>query len=518
MGTTIPEFLQQAAREHPDDAFLRLPDETISYARMHDLSERLATSLAQLGVRTGTRVAIAGLNSLEWLATCFAVLRVGGTVVAVNIAYRQHEVEYMLNQSGASVWVCPGRHGDFDYADFVRELRPRVPSVEQVVFLDGTDAGQHRWSELAAAEADPPVIAAAGGDQARPDDPALILYTSGTTGEPKGALLTHRSMLTAAHAQSAHFGHSRDDVLIGHMPISHVGGITCTVLSALDSGSSVALLPSFHPVAAAEAIRERGVTVFIGVPTMYTMTLEAAGLTPADTASVRLCVIGGSPLESALADRTAAAFPSARLANLYGLSEASGACVLSAAEDSVTDISETLGIPVEGVQLRVADEDGNPLPHGETGELQLRGDCVAAGYWNKPEATDAAFGQDGWLATGDLALLRDDDHVVLRGRANDTYIQGGYNIYPAEIESVLARHPAVAMAANIGVPDPIHGKVGHCYVLPRPGRRVAAEELAAFCREHLADYKVPREFTITTELPLTPAGKIHKAELVERPR
>ncbi|HEY1973312.1 MAG TPA: AMP-binding protein, partial [Pseudonocardia sp.] len=263
------------------------------------------------------------------------------------------------------------------------------------------------------------------------------------------------------------------DAYASAMPLNHVGGITCTITSALIGGSSVLLAPAFSPAGALRDISERGATVFSGVPTMWTLVLGHESFPKRDTSSVRVAVVRGSNADPTLCAAIVAGFPSARLTNLYGLSEVSGACVLSAPDDDAATVAQTLGTPLDGVQARVID----------------------------PAGADVAPGADGELL----------------GR-KELFLQGGYNVYPVEVENVLTAHPDVAMAAGIGVPHPVLGEVGRYYVLPVAGRRPSAAELAAFCADRLADYKVPRQFEFVEQLPTTPSGKVAKAELRARYR
>jgi acyl-CoA synthetase (AMP-forming)/AMP-acid ligase II len=286
------------------------------------------------------------------------------------------------------------------------------------------------------------------------------------------------------------------------------------VLHALVAGARVALIPAFSPAAALEAGARHGVTVLTGVPTMYVLMLAELARSGHELPRVRIAVVGGSNVDPPLARAMAEAFPGAHVENLYGLSETSGACVISAADDDLDTVCETLGTPLTGVEVRVVDPaTGADVPDGEDGELHVRGPSVAAGYWEMPAETAEAF-RDGWLATGDMVGRRPDEHLVLRGRRKEMFLQGGFNVYPVEVENVLAAHPGVALAAGIGVPDPVLGEVGLCFVVPRdPSAPPTAAELTAWCRGRLADYKVPRRFEIRDELPTTPAGKIAKARL-----
>ncbi|QKW33101.1 AMP-binding protein [Actinomadura sp. NAK00032] len=504
-ASTVGAALEEAAAR--GKAFLHDGDETITYAEFDELTDRVAAGLLARGVQRGDRIGLLGLNTPQWLAVFFGAARIGAVVAPLNVRYRDQELSYMLGQSGARMVVSEPAVPGFDFAAFFEEFRPQVPGVTDYVYFGA------EFDELAATPADPAGLAAARG-AVEPSDPLMILYTSGTTGRPKGAVITHGSMLASARAQAEHFAMDDTDVLLGHLPFNHVGGITCTLMAALVSGGSVALLPAFSPDGALRAIERHRVTFLGAVPTMYVLMLGRPDFADHDVSSVRLCMAGGSNVEPALAESIRRGFPGVPLYGLYGLSETSGACVLSRPDDEPETVARTLGVIIGDFEGRVTGPDGTALPAGEAGELQVRGGCVTAGYWNMPDETAEVFLPDGWLATGDMVEMEPDGHLVLRGRKKEMYIQGGFNVYPVEIENVLTAHPKVAMAAGIGVPDAVLGEVGRFYVVPHPDAEPpTADELAAHCREHLADYKVPRQFAITAEVPLTPVGKIHKAQL-----
>ncbi|PRX01275.1 UNVERIFIED_ORG: fatty-acyl-CoA synthase [Actinomadura viridilutea] len=512
-ATTVGSALADAAAR--GGVFLRDGDDAVTFEEFDGLVDRVAAGLLARGIRRGDRIGLLGLNTPQWLAAFFGAARIGAVIVPLNVRYRERELSYMLGQSGARMVICLDATPDFDFAAFLDGFRSQLPGVRDYVFFGKGFAGSTAFDELAATPPDAALSAAR--DEVAPDDPLLILYTSGTTGRPKGAVITHRSILASASAQAEHLGLGAGDVQLGHLPFNHVGGITCTVMTALVSGGSVALVPAFGPDASLRALERHRVTVLAAVPTMYVLMLGHGDFADRDVSSVRVCIAGGSNLEPALADRIRRGFPKASLCGLYGLSESSGACVLSRRDDTPETVTRTLGVPIGDFEARVVGRDGAVLPPGEAGELQIRGGCVAAGYWEMPEETAEAFLPDGWLATGDMVEMEPSGHLVLRGRKKEMYIQGGFNVYPVEIENVLTAHPKVAMAAGIGVPDDVLGEVGRFYVVPRPDvEPPTAEELTEYCRERLADYKVPRQFVITTDVPLTPVGKIHKALLKER--
>lgn len=517
MATTFPALLGAACATVPDKVFLHTTSasgrsEEVSFSELDHRSRRIAAGLLRRGVRRGDRVAVAAPNQVEWLELFHAVTRIGAVLVTLNVRYREAELGYMLNQSGTRVVVTSAETDGFDLVDFYAGIRDEIPGVQEVIFL-GRD-GQDGFDSLRAQpdDAELEVLTAA----IDPDDPAVILYTSGTTGRPKGAVLTHGSMLASARGQVERLGTTSDDVYLCVMPLNHVGGITCSVTGALLTASSLVLPPAFSPAGTLADLERHGVTLFAGVPTMWSLMLADPSFATTSTGAVRTAVVGGSNLEPTLAREVLSGFPSARLTNLYGLSECSGAAVLSASDDSVEQVSRTLGTALPGVDARVVDLDGTVLVDGQQGELQLRGASVAAGYWERPVETAETFTEDGWLRTGDMVTMDPDGHLVLHGRLKEMFVQGGYNVYPVEVENVLTAHPAVAMAAGIGVPDRVLGEVGRYHVLVRSDEDVSEDELREFCAGKLADYKVPRQIVFVDALPMTPSGKIAKATLREQ--
>lgn len=526
---TIPELLTWRAAHDAERVFLVVDGRPVTFGDLDRLATDVAAGLAAWGIRPGDRVAVAAPNGLPWLGLFFGAAKLGAALVTLNPRYREQELRYMLNQSGARLLLCPAAVAELDFAAFFADFRTEVPTVERYAFLDpptgeGRFDGAATFDELVAAgagagagargPAGAPATETAAGPG--PGDPAVILYTSGTTGRPRGAVLTHASLLASARAQVGHLGWDEHTSTVGSLPLNHVGGLTCGVLSLLVAGGSVVLLPAFSPTAVLAATAEHRTTVLSGVPTMFVMLLQALADSPFDTGSLRQVIVGGSILDPSLARQVAATWPGAQLVNLYGLSESSGASVLSAPGDDLDTVTRSIGVVIGDFEGRVVDEAGDPVTPGTVGELQVRGACVAAGYWDMPEETAGTFLPGGWLATGDMVEAEPDGHLAVRGRKKELYIQGGFNVYPAEVEAVLATHPAVALAAGFGVPDPVYGEVGAYVVVPRPGAEVDPDELRTWCAARLADYKVPRHVTVAPDVPLTPAGKVAKAELRRR--
>ncbi|ROS41335.1 class I adenylate-forming enzyme family protein [Amycolatopsis thermoflava] len=470
----------------------------IGFAEMDRLSDRFAAGLLRHGIRHGDRIAVLGPTTPEWLVVYFAAAKIGAVVVGLSVRYRENELAHMLRDSGARLAVTVPSHDGVDFPALLARL------VETVVTFGGDGL---TFDDLLV---DGPTAEARAA--VTPDDPVMIIYTSGTTGTPKGAVLTHRGQLAAARSQARHMRMTEHDVLPVAVPLNHVSGITCCVLSALVTRARAVLLPAFDPREIAGLFATAGLTLWVGVPTMHTLLLNRPELDAVDTSAVRLVVTGGANAEPALLERLHARFPVARVMNLYGLSETAGAVLMTAWDDDFDTTATTVGHPLPDVEIRVAGPAGADLPAGETGELLVRSPSLMTGYHGRPRETAEAFAGD-WLRTGDLATVTDTGAVRLRGRAKEMFVQGGFNVYPVEVENVLTAHPDVVLAAGIGVPDPVLGEIGRYYVVLAPGATATAEDLKSFCAGKIADYKVPKEIVVRDSLPLTPAGKIQKSRL-----
>ncbi|WP_370935339.1 class I adenylate-forming enzyme family protein [Amycolatopsis sp. cg13] len=470
----------------------------LRFSEMDAWSDRIAADFLRRGVRRGDRIAVNGRTTPEWLAVYFAAAKIGAVVVGLSPRYRETEFAHILSDSGARLVVTEPSAGDVDFLALLEKLG--LPGVSFVTF-----------AELGSAEPDETLAAASAAVE--DDDPVMIIYTSGTTGRPKGATLTHRGQLASAAAEADHLQLSPADVLPVAVPLNHVSGITCCILSALVAGSRTVLLPSFDAGAAADLFRTAGLTMWVGVPTMHTLLLNHERFAGVDTSAIRVVVTGGANAEPALLQRLTAAFPKATVMNLYGLSEVSGAVVMTPWGASTEATERSIGVPFPGVEAKIASPTGEALPVGETGELLFRTPSIMAGYHNLPTETSAAVDADGWLHTGDMARADEEGYLTLHGRAKDMFVQGGFNIYPIEVENVLAEHPGVLMAAGVGVPDPVLGEIGRYYVVPAQDSAVTEAELKEFCAGKVADYKVPRQIVLRPSLPLTPSGKVQKAAL-----
>ncbi len=522
---TLGDALAEAARRGGDAPFILHGDGVTSYRQLDAASRRVAASLLRLGIGPGDRIGLLSLNRIEWLVMFFGAVRIGAAVVAMSPRYRENELGYMVRDCGVKAIALIAEHEGYGFAAMFERLSAQVPSLRHLILFPSAADD----SDAAATPADGPLLRvpyarllavddAAACDRVAatvtPNDLAMVIYTSGTTGRPKGAGLTHHSLLASARAQAAHMRIDENDLLPLASPLNHVGGITCGILSLMAGGGRVDLIPEFKALDVLERIRLHRPTLLAGVPTMMTLLLMKSQGLDIDFSSIRLLFAGGSNVDATLLGQLQERMPQATLMNLYGLSESSGAIVITPWDATREDLMNTIGRTIGDAEVQVQSlADRRPLPAGEVGELCFRGCGVVPGYVGAAAGDNDAFLPGGWLRSGDLGEVDPRGVITLRGRSKEMYIQGGFNVYPAEVEAHIARHPQVLMVAGIGVPDPVMGEVGRYYVVLRPGAQLGQAELRAWCAQGLADYKVPRQILFRAELPLTPAGKIHKAAL-----
>lgn len=475
-----------------------------TYRQLNERANRLAHSLRnQFGVAQGDRVAILAKNRVEYLDALFATGKLGAILVPLNWRLVVRELAYMLNDSGARLLIVGP-----EFAAQTDELCAQTGITRVIELGDAAGVGgAHAYADLLAAAPPDPVTAEVGMD-----DPHLILYTSGTTGRPKGAVLTHRGLVWNSINTNVGWDLHGDDVSIIHTPFFHTGGINVLTLPIFHVGGTMALMKEWEPRRCLELIAQERVTVFFAVPTMFQMLLDAPNFAATDFSSVRFFISGGAPcpvpMIKAYQER---GIP---FRQGYGLTEVSVNCFTLNPEDAIRKAG-SVGKPNFHLDARLVDETGRDVPPGDVGELWLRGPTVCAGYWNNPAATEAAI-SDGWFHTGDMARVDEEGYYFIVDRKKDMFISGGENVYPAEVESALYEHPAVAECAVIGVPDAIWGEVGRALVVVRAGMELTEAALLEHCRERLARYKSPRSVIFVDCLPHTPSGKVFKPELRER--
>jgi long-chain acyl-CoA synthetase len=495
MSANLATILTDAAgRDAAADA-LKLDDAALSYGLLDEGAARIAGLLAERGVGPGDRVGVMLPNVPYFAVVYYGILRLGAVVVPMNVLLKAREVGYYLSDPGAKVV--------FAWHDFAEAARAGAEEAGAELIL--VEPGG--FEQLVAAAAPQAEVADRAGD-----DTAVILYTSGTTGTPKGAELTHDNLRRNATAAGGLFGLGAQDVTLGALPLFHSFGQTCALNATIAAGATLTLIPRFDPGKALEIIERDRVSVFEGVPTMYGALLHHPGAEDADTSSLRVCASGGSAMPVEVMRAFEERF-GCHVLEGYGLSETSP--VASFNHPDRERKPGSIGTPIEGVRMRVVDDDGGDVPEGEVGEIVIRGHNVMKGYWERPEATEDAI-RDGWFHTGDMARVDEDGYFFIVDRKKDLIIRGGYNVYPREVEEVLYEHPAVREAAVVGLPhDGLGEEVGAAVAL-KEGHEATAEELQAYVRDNVAAYKYPRRVWFVDELPKGPTGKILKRE-IERP-
>jgi long-chain acyl-CoA synthetase len=486
-------IMTASARRRPDHVAVKLDDAEVTYGQLDEGSARVAGILRDHGVGPGDRVGVMLPNVPYFPMVYFGIVRAGSVVVPMNVLLKGREVGYYLEDSGAKLLLA--WHG---FAEAAATGAEKAGGVKVVSVAPGEFE-----SLLAGTEPVHDIADVDGGDT------AVILYTSGTTGQPKGAELSHDNLRRNAEISARLDGIQEDDVVFGGLPLFHTFGQTCCMNASATVGATLTLLARFEPGKALEIIERDRVTHFLGVPTMHGALLHHPGREDVDTSSLRVIVSGGASLPGEVLRGVEEAFGVILLEG-YGLSETS-----PVASFNMPDARRvgSIGLPVEGVEMRVVDEDDNEVAPGEIGEIVIKGHNVMKGYLGRPDATEEAI-RDGWFHTGDLGKVDEDGFFFIVDRKKDMILRGGYNVYPREVEEVLYEHPAVREAAVVGVPDDHWGEEVGAAVVLMEGEHVDAETLRSYVKEQLADYKYPRRVWFVDELPKGPTGKLLKREIV----
>lgn len=481
---------------------------SFSFRELDQLSSRLASGLRLLGVGCGDRVSLYSPNCWEWIVSYYGILKLGAVVNPINVMLTPEEVAYVTNDCGAKAIISSSDKG----ASLIA-LRAKTPVENIILFGDAQLTGALRFSDIIASGEDnfAPV-------QVDPDCLSTICYTSGTTGHPKGAALSHRNVLTSTAMTAVMHTRTEKDTVVSALPCSHVYG-NVVMNAALWYGMTLVLIQKFSEHAVLEAIQHHRATMFEGVPTMYMYLLAYPKRHEFDVSSLRKCTVGGQTMPIATMQSFETEF-GCPLIELWGMTEVAGPATTHPFYGE--NRHGSIGVPLPGVECRIAavDDGAITLPPGEVGELMVRGSLVMQGYYGKEEETRKAIEADGWLHTGDLARMDPDGYFYVVDRKNDMIITGGFNVYPAELERVLAAHPAVALVAVGSQPDDLKGEVAKAYVVRKLEANVTEEEIIAFCRDHLAAYKLPRAVQFVDDLPKTSTGKIMRRALksLDNPR
>jgi fatty-acyl-CoA synthase len=505
----VGDYLGRRAIYSPDDLAVvdagKRPHRAFTYADLNNRANRLANWLKNgAGLTKHDRVVMLGYDGVEFLDTFFACGKLGAIFTGLNWRLHWRELGTLMQDITPKVLI----YSD-DFKDKVEHILTMVDSIKHIVHLDGDGLPNSRYYEKTLSDS---VLLPVSTEDLHEEDIACLIFTGGTTGLPKGAQISHRMIAWNTLNTIIHDLH-HGDVTVNSFPMFHTGGLLVYTTPLLILGGTVILTRKFDAVQVLELIEEYAVTVYAGVPTMYQMMVNASNWKQSDLSTLRFCTSGGAPLPVPLVkqyrDEKGVQFKQG-----FGMSEFGPGVFALAPQDAIRKAG-SIGRPNFFVDARIVNEDNDPLPPGEIGELVLRGPSMSSGYFNNAEASADAIDAEGWFHTGDMAVADENWYFRIVDRKKDLFISGGEKVYPAEIEKVLYQHPAVHMCAIVGVPDEKWGEVGKAFVVLKPGQSVTSQDLTAHMQHHLAGFKVPRHVEIVDELPISAAGKILKRELVE---
>lgn len=502
----IHDYIRHAAALYPDRDALISETETLSYAEANDQVDQIAKALMAAGIEKGDRVATLLPPSPQFFLIFLATASIGAIWVGLNPKYSKRELAHPINDCTPKIILARFNIEDRDYADDLTS----IASAANLIALGGNESSYNCFIKTGVSKISNEALIERRST-IHPADSCLIVYTSGTSGAPKGAMLTHQSLTYCGFTDAKYNLHTENQKILCNFPINHiacVGDVCCTTLVV---GGTTVFMETFDPAGILSVINEHNITLLGQIPVMLHMTLTHPNFDPNKLASLKQIFWGGNPASIDLVKRLRALCPN--LANVYGMTETTGNVIFARGGDfSDEDLAGTVGFAPPEYEVDLFDEYGEPVKYGQVGEIHVRGPFVMVGYWNNDAATREAFTADGWLRTGDLATRSKDGLVSVVGRRSEMFKSGGYNVYPAEVEQAIEVHEHVSMAAVVGVPDEKYFEVGHAYIIPTyPG--LTSDDIRAHCQSLLANYKIPKEFMILPELPLLPNGKVDKKAL-----
>ncbi len=514
---TIPKVLERAARRFGDQEALVEGDLRLSYVELAQRADEVARALISSGIERGDRVAIWAPNSATWVMAALGIHRAGAAIVTMNTRFKGSEGAYLLQKSGARMLLTVTDFLDTNYIQLLDDAG-RPESLEEIVVISGdAPSDAITWQELLDRAAN--TTSEQSAERAAsitPDDLSDLLFTSGTTGKPKGAMLLHGPSVKAFTAWSDVVGLREGDRYLIVNPFFHTFGLKAGILASILKGATIVPHPVFDVPSVMKRVEEEKITMLPGPPAIYQTILDHPDLGEFDLSSLRLSVTGAAAVPVEMIRRMREELTFKTIVTGYGLTETHGIATMCRHDDDPEVIANTAGRAIPDVEVLVVDQARNPVPAGEPGEVIVRGYNVMKGYFDDDAATHATIDPDGWLHTGDIGVFDENKNLTITDRTKDMFIVGGFNAYPAEIEGMIMRHPDVSQVAVIGVPDQRMGEVGKAFVIVRPGSSIEPGALIAWCREEMANYKAPRYVEIVQELPLNATGKVQKFELRAR--
>ncbi|HZD58021.1 MAG TPA: AMP-binding protein [Anaerolineales bacterium] len=512
--STLGELLSIQATRYANQPFLKLGEHRWTYAEAEYQASALAAGFRKLDLQAGDRLAVVLPNVPPYVLTFFAAMKAGLILVPINVRRHSTEVHSRVSKTRPKAVVAfsdPDTYGGTDHLEMVLSLQADLPELEYVIALDSQSSRAICWNELLAYTAALPVPSLG------PRSPAAIIHTLGSSGEPRGAVLTHGGLVRNAAGIAACLGCTPDDVFLGTVPFTNTFGLTATILACTVANAQLVCLPKYRPDQALEVIEREGVTVHSGVPTMFAMEINHPEYKPRMTASLRTGIMSGAPCPAELVRRVRKEM-GFNLLVAYGLTEASPGVTITRLDDGPVTATETVGRPMDDIQIKAIGPKGETLPPGEEGELCVRGYNVMLEYWQDPDSTAQVLDEDGWLHTGDLAIIDPNGPVRIVGRVDEVINRAGFKIYPGTVEMVLRSHPNVKEAAVVSIPDLVYGQLSCACVVRQNGTDISAQDLLAFAADHLADYALPDRVLFFNVLPRRGSGPVQKDYLRERVR
>jgi acyl-CoA synthetase (AMP-forming)/AMP-acid ligase II len=503
---TLPGIITRAAEEFGSREALVDDDARLTFTELAASALRAGRALIAAGIEPGDRVAIWAPNCRQWAIAALGIFEAGAVLVPLNTRFKGAEARYVLDRADVKVLFTVREFLDVDYVAML-EAEPVVESLRDII-----DLRSDEWDAFLARDKGDPLPRVGG------DDLCAILFTSGTTGRPKGAMLTHAATVRAYEAWSTVVGLREGDRYLVVNPFFHSFGLNAGIIASLIKGATIVPHAVFDVDSVMARAAEEKISMLPGPPTVYQSILDHPRLAEFDMSSLRLAVTGAAAVPVEMVRRMRAELGFETIVTGYGLTEATGIATMCRHDDDPETIATTSGRAIPDVEVHVVDEKGVEVPRGEPGEIVIRGYNVMKGFIHDPEATAEAIDNDGWLHTGDIGVMDDRGYVRITDRTKDMFIVGGFNAYPAEIENMLNEHPAVGSVAVVGVPDARMGEVGYAFVIPRLNAQITPDELIAWSREKMANYKAPRYVEIVDAFPLNASGKVLKFELRERAR
>ena len=515
----IWQYVRDWAKIFPDREAIVFNDRRITYKEFYERVRRVAKLLLELGVKKGDRVCTLSAARDEYLYVYMATAMVGGIWYGLNPKYFRDELLYQVTDATPTVCFLIRNYDvtNRDYKDDVLAMQAGCPQLKHLVVLDNPWEGTLDFQqEMAKERKHLDAELEKRCKEVDEHDPVIIIYTSGTTGKPKGAVLTHRNIISNVEVQNVHFAAGKakkgdENKTLIHFPINHVAASVEMVMGAIAWGNTMILMDRFDPASTLKIVEKEKVKLLGQVPAMWMLEFLLPDFNKYDLSSLEGIAWSGAAASEEMINKLKKT--GGTLMTGYGQAENSGFITFTEPDDSIEVLQRTAGKCDPAFELKIMSPDGKEMPRGEVGEIWMRGDLVMKGYWNRPEATAETITKDGWLKSGDLATMDERDYITIVGRTKDMFKSGGYNVYPREIEATLETHPSVAFASVIAIPDDIWQEVGKAFIMPVPGKNIDIEELRELCKKNLANYKVPKQFEIRPLLPLLPSGKVDKLTL-----